>query len=91
MDMAFLTERLRGLTLFLDLLQEHRVLLHQNAVLDFVGLPGSGSAFLGTVAVDSAWQPTRALTSRRAAGAPRCRPPRRHAHARRTRLHPVRA
>ena len=48
MDMAFLTERLRGLTLFLDLLQEYKVLLHQNATLDFVGLPGSGSGFLGT-------------------------------------------
>jgi hypothetical protein len=47
MDMAFLTERVRGLTLFLDLVQDYRVLLHQNCTLDFVGLAGSGTAFLG--------------------------------------------
>ena len=47
MDMDALGERLKGLTLFLDLLQEHRVLMHQNCTLDFVGLPGSGTVFLG--------------------------------------------
>jgi len=51
-SMEFLSERLRGLTLFLDLIQERPVLLHQSCTLDFAGLPGTGTPFLSTYGKD---------------------------------------
>jgi len=58
-SMEFLSERLRGLTLFLDLIQERPVLLHQSCTLDFCGLPGTGTPFLSTTG--SSLPPPRGL------------------------------